>query len=122
VRFTSALPRRHRTAMSERYAGSMQNVIESKTHKTGTMEQMPRRIQCEFLEMPGLRLTLAQAERLWNLDALVCESLLSSLIDVQFLGRTVVPQALLCKRQRAERRRSLEPDSTGSRPVMRQRW
>jgi hypothetical protein len=75
--------------MSERYAGSMQNVIESKTHTTGTMEQMLRRIQCEFLEMPGLRLTLAQAERLWNLDALVCESLLSALIDVQFLGRTV---------------------------------
>jgi hypothetical protein len=73
--------------MSERYGGSMQNVIESKTHTPGAMEQ--RRIQCEFLEMPGLRLTLAQAERLWNLEALVCESLLSALIDVQFLGRTV---------------------------------
>jgi hypothetical protein len=75
--------------MSERYGGSMQNVIESKTHTPGAMEQMLRRIQCEFLQMPGLRLTLAQAERLWNLDALVCESLLSALIDVQFLGRTV---------------------------------
>jgi hypothetical protein len=67
----------------------MQNVIESNKHNTVAMDQVLHRIQSEFLEMPGLRLTLAQAQRLWNLDALVCESLLSALIDVRFLGRTV---------------------------------
>jgi hypothetical protein len=53
------------------------------------MEQMLRRIQSEFLEMPGLRLTLPQAQRLWNLDALVCESLLAALVDVRFLVRAL---------------------------------
>ena len=49
------------------------------------MEQMLQRIQGEFLEMPGLRLTCRQAQRLWNLDQLVCESLLAALVDVRFL-------------------------------------
>ena len=49
------------------------------------MEYMLRRIQGEFREMPGLRLTCRQAQRLWNLDQLVCESLLAALVDVRFL-------------------------------------
>ena len=49
------------------------------------MEQMLRRIEGEFREMPGLRLTCRQAQRLWNLDQLVCESLLAALVDVRFL-------------------------------------
>ena len=48
------------------------------------MEQMLRRIEGEFREMPGLRLTCRQAQRLWNLDQLVCESLLAALVDVRF--------------------------------------
>ena len=52
--------------------------------RTG-MEYMLRRIQGEFREMPGLRLTCRQAQRLWNLDQLVCESLLAALVDVRFL-------------------------------------
>ena len=52
------------------------------------MEHVLRRIQAEFLEMPGLRLTSRQAQRLWNLDALVCESLLAALVDVRFLVQT----------------------------------
>lgn len=50
-----------------------------------TMEQTLRRIEGEFREMPGLRLTCRQAQRLWNLDQLVCESLLAALVDVRFL-------------------------------------
>ncbi len=49
------------------------------------MELMLIRIQGEFLEMPGLRLTLTQAQRLWNLDQVVCEALLAALVDVRFL-------------------------------------
>ncbi|HET9192253.1 MAG TPA: hypothetical protein VFO21_05220 [Vicinamibacterales bacterium] len=52
--------------------------------RTG-MDHMLRRIQAEFREMPGLRLTCRQAQRLWNLDQLVCESLLAALVDVRFL-------------------------------------
>ena len=47
-----------------------------------------RRVQGEFLEMPGLRLTEAQARRLWGLDAASCGALLRALVDANFLFRT----------------------------------
>ena len=47
-----------------------------------------RRVQGEFLEMPGLRLTGAQARRLWGLDATMCEALLGALVDAKFLFKT----------------------------------
>jgi len=45
-------------------------------------------IRAEYLEMPGLRLTKPQMERLWGLDPLRCEALLDALIDSRFLRRT----------------------------------
>ena len=51
-------------------------------------EDVLRRVQGEFLEMPGLRLTEAQARRLWGLDAASCSALLGALIDAKFLFRT----------------------------------
>jgi hypothetical protein len=51
-------------------------------------EEMLRRVQGEFLEMPGLRLTEAQARRLWGLDETSCEELLTTLVDTKFLFRT----------------------------------
>jgi hypothetical protein len=51
-------------------------------------EDVLRRVQCEFLEMPGLRLTEAQACRLWDLDAPACAALLSALVEAKFLFRT----------------------------------
>ena len=47
-----------------------------------------RRIQGEFLEMPGLRLTEPQARRLWNLDAISCSTVVSVLLDAGFLFKT----------------------------------
>ena len=47
-----------------------------------------RRVKGEYLEMPGLRLTIAQAQRLWGLDRSVCESLLGALVEAKFLFRT----------------------------------
>ena len=46
-----------------------------------------RRIQCEFLEMPGLCLTERQARRLWNLDEACCAALLHELLEGGFLCR-----------------------------------
>ena len=46
------------------------------------------RVQGEFLEMPGLCLTEAQARRLLGLDADACTALLSSLVEADFLFRT----------------------------------
>ena len=47
-----------------------------------------RRVQGEYIEMPGLRLTSAQAQRLWGLDRAVCDSLLGILVETKFLFRT----------------------------------
>ena len=38
--------------------------------------------------MPGLRLTPAQAQRLWGLAAHECEALMHALLDARFLRRT----------------------------------
>ena len=45
------------------------------------------RVRSEFIEMPGLRLRLEQAQRLWNLDRASCEVLLASLVEAKFLSR-----------------------------------
>ena len=46
------------------------------------------RIRSEYIEMPGLRLTLLQARRLWAIDALTCASALNALESAGFLART----------------------------------
>ena len=51
-------------------------------------EDVLRRVQGEFLEMPGLRLTEAQARRLWGLDHEACAALLGTLVEANFLFRT----------------------------------
>src|SRR3954452_13038308 len=52
------------------------------------IDDVLQRIQGEFVEMPGLRLTAAQAQRLWGLERELCGSLLSALVDAKFLERT----------------------------------
>jgi hypothetical protein len=51
-------------------------------------DEVLRRVQGEFLEMPGLRLTTPQARRLWGLDAASCDALLGALVDAKFLFQT----------------------------------
>jgi hypothetical protein len=53
-----------------------------------TIEDVFRRVQGEFLEMPGLRLTEAQARRLWGMETELCAALLGELVDAKFLFRT----------------------------------
>ena len=43
------------------------------------------RARGEYLEMPGLSLTLEQAQRLWALDCATCSRVLSSLVRAGFL-------------------------------------
>jgi len=52
------------------------------------IQDVVRRIRGEFLEMPGLRLTAAQARRLWRLDESSCEAVLGALVDDRFLAKT----------------------------------
>jgi hypothetical protein len=46
------------------------------------------RIRAEYLEMPGLKLTPRQAQRLMGLDSESCVRSLASLVSVGFLVRT----------------------------------
>ena len=52
------------------------------------IDEVLQRIQGEFVEMPGLRLTPAQAQRLWGLERDVCDALLDALVDAKFLAKT----------------------------------
>jgi hypothetical protein len=52
------------------------------------IDEVLQRIQGEYLEMPGLRLTPAQAQRLWGLERDVCDALLGALVDAKFLAQT----------------------------------
>src|SRR5262245_46553722 len=45
-----------------------------------------KRIRGEFLEMPGLRLTLAQAQRLFGVERALCKVVLDALVDTNFLS------------------------------------
>jgi hypothetical protein len=47
-----------------------------------------RRAQAEFLEMPGLQLTEAQAARLWSFDSALCSAVLTALVESRFLVRS----------------------------------
>jgi len=51
-------------------------------------DEVLRRVQGEFMEMPGMRLTQAQACRLWGLDDASCRALLTALVDAEFLFQT----------------------------------
>jgi hypothetical protein len=47
-----------------------------------------RRVQCEYEEMPGLKLTEAQAQRLWALDRDTCRLVVAALLERRFLKRS----------------------------------
>jgi hypothetical protein len=59
------------------------------------------RIKAEYSEMPGLRLTVPQAARLWALDLAICENALERLAESRYLRRTadgaytLTPESLL---------------------------
>jgi hypothetical protein len=44
------------------------------------------RIHAEFLEMPGMRLTPEQVERLSGVDRAICKCVLDDLVRAKFLG------------------------------------
>jgi hypothetical protein len=62
--------------------------MSSESRIAVSTDDVLRRVQGEFLEMPGLRLTEPQARRLWGLDAASCGALLKALVEAKFLFRT----------------------------------
>lgn len=60
----------------------------TQTRSTSGIPTLLRRIECEYREMPGLRLTQAQAQRLWDLDTTTSRAVLAILTERGFLKRT----------------------------------
>jgi hypothetical protein len=53
--------------------------------RTSAIDGWLDRVRGEYLEMPGLRLTLAQAARFWSLDQSTCARVLDALVETRFL-------------------------------------
>jgi hypothetical protein len=49
-------------------------------------DNLLNRIRAEFLEMPGLRLTPAQVQRLCGAEQRLCQQVLDTLVDERFLS------------------------------------
>ena len=49
--------------------------------------KLVQRVQEEFLEAPGLRLTTSEAARFWGLDGATCERLFMELLLIGFLRK-----------------------------------
>jgi hypothetical protein len=66
-----------------------ETVERARIQRTSTpaMSAVLVRVQSEYLEMPGLKLTEAQARRLWGLDGNTCSLVLATLIKRGFLRR-----------------------------------
>ena len=52
------------------------------------MRELARRIQGEYIEMPGLSITLGQAQRLLAIDETTCTAVFRTLIKRGVLRRT----------------------------------
>ncbi len=50
-----------------------------------SIERTLERLRVEFLEMPGLRLTVNQAQRFCGVDPTICKAVLDALVDARFL-------------------------------------
>ena len=53
-----------------------------------SIEDVLQQIEAEYLEMPGLSITEAQAHRLWALDSTTCRRALDTLVQRGILRRT----------------------------------
>lgn len=50
-----------------------------------TIDDLLYRLRAEFLEMPGMRLTPEQVQRLCGVERGLCQTLLDSLVNAKFL-------------------------------------
>lgn len=58
------------------------------TANRGQMGTLVLQMQGAFLDMPGLTLSLAEAQRWFDVDETMCEALLTALVDAGVLTRT----------------------------------
>jgi hypothetical protein len=58
------------------------------SEETPALLELLQRVEGEYREMPGMSLTVSQAERLWGLDRSTCASVLRTLIERRVLRQT----------------------------------
>jgi hypothetical protein len=51
-----------------------------------TIDDIVQRLRSEYLEMPGLRLTPEQVQRLCGIEPRVCQAVLDALVNAKFLA------------------------------------
>ena len=56
--------------------------------RTNTFRELTHRVEAEYAEMPGLSLTLPQAQRLWVVDRQTCEKVFVALTARGVLRKT----------------------------------
>jgi hypothetical protein len=60
------------------------------------IQTLIRRARGDFDEMPGLRLTLPQASKLWQIEPPVCQRVIEALVDSRYLRWT--PTGMVTRR------------------------
>jgi hypothetical protein len=63
-------------------------ILVVRDHAADSFDALMARVRGEYGEMPGLRLTVSQACRLWHVDASTCERLFEQLVREGFLYGT----------------------------------
>ena len=58
----------------------MNHVVQLKAREQAAATALSRRVRAEYAEMPGLSVTLSQAQRLWAVDRRTCEAVFTRLI------------------------------------------
>ena len=56
--------------------------------RSGAIRMLQEQVRAEYTEMPGLSVTLPQAQRLWAVDRAICEEVFRRLISGGVLRRT----------------------------------
>ena len=73
------------TSEAEAMTGATHEPCTVTLFRTSQEDHLLRRVRGEFREMPGMRLTVDQAMRLWMIDRTTCTSLFDSLVAARFL-------------------------------------
>ena len=66
----------------------MVTAVRDTAQATETIRDVLLRVQGEYRDMPGLKLTEAQAQRLLGIECDACAVVLSALVERRFLRRT----------------------------------
>jgi hypothetical protein len=86
ARLLPLVPRQPGEAMKT--SASHESVLKGQAPATATLHELLRRIESEFEDMPGMCVTIPQAQRLWGLDATTCAFVLMTLVERRILRRT----------------------------------